>query len=441
MVTDQHGPEPRRCLATVPSFRTLAAVSILLVVSALRSQPSGRADAQKPGDTIRPVTSIAEVNPPSAIIATAEDESIHLSWTPSAPTTSGPVNSYRVSTLPPTHITVVPFNESSAQLDDLTNGVPYVVQLAAIQGARSSAVVSTTSIITQAPVRPLAKFEPPSGRAYTGVSTSTDLIQSFNTTVGITTHPAIFNAYTAVNGSVARAIGHSADWPGTTPMVSWNVRMSGHAVLSGSLDTYLTQQAHDVKAYGKPVFLRLDWEMNGSWYPEYDIAGGTSPAVFIASWRYIHKFFAAATNAAFVWSPNIGQPNVDKLAPFTWYPGSTEVDWIAADAYPDYNLPAASAVTGPNGLDDLTDASGRIGKPFMLAEWARGDSSATSDTASTVNLTFDWAEAHPDTVKALVYFDYAGTRQHDLESHPNAAAAFRARTVNNPRYLLDLVGS
>ena len=216
--------------------------------------------------------------------------------------------------------------------------------------------------------------------------------------------------------------------------------MSDNAVLNGSLDAYLSKQAADVKAYGKAVFIRLNWEMNGSWYPLYDSAGGTSPAVFIASWQYIHRFFADVTNAAFVWSPNIGSLNPEKLPPFAWYPGDTQVDWIAADAYPDYSHPARIAITGSNGLEDFARESARRGKPFMLAEWARGESDLTPDTVSTIDLVFDWAEAHADTVKALVYFDYPGAREHDLESHPTAAAAFRARTESNPRYLDTLVG-
>ena len=123
--------------------------------------------------------------------------------------------------------------------------------------------------------------------------------------------------------------------------------------------------------------------------------------------------------------------------PFAWYPGDDDVDWIAADAYPDYNSPPSSAITGPNGLNDLAGAAERAGKPFMLAEWARGESAATPDTADTIDLVFDWIESHRN-VKAVLYFDYPGVREHDLETHPVAAAAFRARTVGNPRYLLDV---
>lgn len=431
-----------RALTAIPAafLLTLGTVQMGLVATTAANTPIGATPS---------IASTAEVSPPTNAIVTPGDGSIDLDWTPSV---SSGISSYRVSTQPMTETKVIPANQNHAHLGNLTNGVPYLARIVAVRGDSSSSVVLSTPIVTEdvqyrqrrlgdiAPVRARAKFEPPSGSAYLGVSTLPDRIQAFNAAAGISTQPAIFNAYTATNGSVGHAISYSADWPGMTPMVSWTVQMSDNAVLNGSLDGYFAKQAADVKAYGKAVFLRLNWEMNGSWYPLYDSAGGTSPAVFVASWQYIHRFFTGVNNAAFVWSPNIGLANTAKLAPFSWYPGDNEVDWIAADAYPDYNHPASTAIFGSNGLEELANSSAQRGKPFMLAEWARGESNSTPDTASTIDLVFDWAEAHPDTVKALLYFDYAGVRQHDLESHPNAAAAFRARTVSNPRYLDTLVG-
>ena len=73
----------------------------------------------------------------------------------------------------------------------------------------------------------------------------------------------------------------------------------------------------------------------------------------------------------------------------------------------------------------------------MVAEWA--PALPQPDTAAAMDLIFDFAAAHPKTVKALVYFDFdTKGKDYTLKDHPVGAAEFRKRVDGNPSFLLSL---
>ncbi|HWG23911.1 glycoside hydrolase family 26 protein [Actinospica sp.] len=263
---------------------------------------------------------------------------------------------------------------------------------------------------------------PASGRFYLGVDTSHAGIAGFDSALGLS-RPAVLGGYTkGDDGSVADVLSTVRGLPGTIPMVSWGVDFTGGKVADGSQDTYLRAQAKAVAAYGKPVFLRLDWEMNGSWYPEWD-STAVSASAYVAAWRHIWEIFQqqGATNAAFVWCPNVGDLGG---RPWTdWYPGGEYVDWIGMDAYLEPS-DATSYISGPGGLNALAAYAVGEGEPAMLAEWAPG--APKQDPVQAFNLVFAWADRYRATVKALVYFNYTGTQRDDLlVDNPSGAALFR----------------
>jgi beta-mannanase len=162
--------------------------------------------------------------------------------------------------------------------------------------------------------------------------------------------------------------------------------------------------------------------MNGTWYPEWS-RPGVSASAYVAAWRHIWTVFhqAGATNAAFVWCPNVGE--FGGQAWTDWYPGSAYVDWVGLDAYPEPSNLAAD-VSGTGGLDALARFAERTGKPAMLAEWAPGE--PAQDPAATFDAVFAWAARYPDAVKALVYFNFGSTDQdYVLPDDPTGAAAMR----------------
>jgi hypothetical protein len=282
-------------------------------------------------------------------------------------------------------------------------------------------------------------YVPPTG-AYLGVSSDWDRVAAFEQTAGIT-QPAIWNNYTEADGSFAWILDNVKQRPTITPMVSWNLPMTGDQVTNGSQDSYIKQQADLVVRFGKPIFVRLDWEMNQAINPGWSLPAVT-PQEFVASWQRVVNIFrdAGAAKAAFVWAPNVfpGSTGTEASA---WYPGDGFVNWMGLDAYPQY-ADSQAMLNGPDGMNSQAAFAQAHGKPLMLAEWAVTTSpvpGAASDS-DAVNLVFNWAEAWPKTVKALVYFDFVTQGQDfTLASHPEAAATYRQRSSNRSVYLTSLV--
>jgi Glycosyl hydrolase family 26 len=286
----------------------------------------------------------------------------------------------------------------------------------AVRAALSRQSPPSTSAVGSSSAQPAV---PGPGKFYLGVYSSPANLPAFDSAAAVS-RPAIFGGYSGVDGNVKGVLANASTASGSIPMVSWKVDFSGNKVISGSDDTYLRAQAAAIKAYGKPVFVRLDWEMNGSWYVWG--SGHVTPSAYVASWRYIWTLFhkEGVANAAFVWCPNVGELN--QKSSELWYPGNGYVDWIGLDAYPDPSDPSAATkmLTGPDGLDAMADFAAAQRKPFMLAEW--GPQVVNARAPQVFDLVFAWAASHPATVKALVYFD---SRNDILTLDPAGAAEYR----------------
>jgi len=151
----------------------------------------------------------------------------------------------------------------------------------------------------------------------------------------------------------------------------------------GRYDDYLHQYARDVAALGLPLAIRLDHEMNGSWYPWGERRWGGDPlngnrkGDFVTMWRHVHDIFEAEganRYVIWVWAPNIvnGLPDYAKYSSWymnSLYPGDEYVDWVGLSGY--YRPPYRSDQTPTFGysydrslgyLREITD------KPILLAE-------------------------------------------------------------------------
>ncbi len=131
---------------------------------------------------------------------------------------------------------------------------------------------------------------------------------------------------------------------GSIPMVNWASWHLGHGINQPDYqlrdiyeckhDNYIRQWASDAKAWGYPLFLRFNHEMNGWWFPWSEQVNGNQPGDFVKAWRHVHDIFAqaGATNVTWVWCPNLtGYYRSTPLEGL--YPGDTYVDWIGMDGY------------------------------------------------------------------------------------------------------------
>ena len=143
-------------------------------------------------------------------------------------------------------------------------------------------------------------------------------------------------------------------------------------IAAGKYDSYIAAWAKNVKAWGRPFFLRLDTEMNGTW--EAYGPGGTNsntPQDFINMWRHFHDVAVAngATNITWFWVPNVGTTTAGSTYSLDqFYPGDAYVDWTGLDGYnqdatytgfyslfkPSYDMLLSIAPTKPIGIGETS---------------------------------------------------------------------------------------
>jgi hypothetical protein len=131
---------------------------------------------------------------------------------------------------------------------------------------------------------------------------------------------------------------------GAVPMLTWMTWEPGSRgkaahpysnaeIAAGAKDAYIRSWARSLAAAPGTVYLRLDHEMNGLWYPWSPGVGTSTAANYVAMWRHVHDVFVAegARNVRWVWSPNVSCGGCADLADL--YPGDAYVDWLGLDGY------------------------------------------------------------------------------------------------------------
>jgi hypothetical protein len=236
---------------------------------------------------------------------------------------------------------------------------------------------------------------------------------------------------------------------GAIPMLDWSSfdlsvgsgslnqpRFALSTIINGTHDAYIRQWAADAKAWGYPMFLRFDWEMNGNWFPWSEQVNGNTPGQYVAAWRHVHDIFTAAgaSNITWVWAPNIGSTGSTALAAL--YPGDAYVDWTGLDGYNKYSSWLAfNQVFAASGITWLYNSYQEVlsvapSKPIMLAEFASleaGDGGAKKAAWITDALSAQIPANFP-AIKAILWFNWnadAGS-SFVIESSAAAQAAFAA---------------
>jgi hypothetical protein len=208
--------------------------------------------------------------------------------------------------------------------------------------------------------------------------------------------------------------------PGSRLLISW-AGTDTREINSGADDGWIRTRAAQIKTLGQPVFLEWRWEMDRPNLRSQVHSG----ADYVKAWDRIRTIFAAAGvgNAAWVWCPTAKGFSDGQAAAF--YPGDAEVDWICADAYPEYGSRATfgSTVTAFLGWASHHD------KPVMIGEFGVPVSYGGQQRAQ-------WLRAAQQVVlgdrqiKALLYFDANPAGQgpegsYSLGGDPAALAVFR----------------
>ncbi len=303
---------------------------------------------------------------------------------------------------------------------------------------------------------PLAKFEPSGGKVYHGASLPDTWdenglrrqIQSYNALAGKKLSIVTWFASAYENGRMTTW--HQNYAPsltrvkraGALSLIKFSTQDyafdSTHRaaelkqITLGAWDDYFKDAAQTVRDFKDPVFISIDHEMNGNWYP-YSQAypGSTNTAAdFVAAWRRIVTVFRqnGASNAAFVWSPNV--PDVGNVPYSKYYPGDDVVDWIGVSFYSGNDYRAMDTI-----YRNFAEK-----KPFFVTEWATAPEKSRYNPnypgdAAWIEQFFASLTGRYPRVKAISWFNWnKGDGNYLLGRVPEQSKVY-AQDIANARYL------
>jgi hypothetical protein len=226
---------------------------------------------------------------------------------------------------------------------------------------------------------------------------------------------------------------------GAIPLLTWGSwddaggpdqpRFALAAIASGAHDRYLRAWASAASAWGQPLFLRFNWEMNGWWqFPWSARLNGNIPAQYVAAWRHVHDIFTAAgaSNVTWVWCPNV--INSETVPLDQLYPGDRYVDWVGLDGY-NWGTDYGNRWQSFPEVFSASYAALRLlapTKPIMIAEI--GSQENGGDKAQWIRETMNaQLLAKYPAIKALIWFNWDANdpiQVASIESSATATAAF-----------------
>lgn len=221
---------------------------------------------------------------------------------------------------------------------------------------------------------------------------------------------------------------------GAVPVLSWEPwsgladgtdqpKYSLDEIASGAHDAYITRFAVAVREQNLPVVIRFAHEMNGTWYPWAESADSNELGDYVPAWRHVHDIFRkiGATNAIWVWSPNIVRP-VPKVELKPLYPGDGYVDWVGIVGYK-----ADEETTAKETFEPTVDVIRKFTrKPIIITETGAAD---TADRPEWTSSLFTWIAGRRDVV-GFIWFQFnketTGTRDWRFTTDSQTTDAVRS---------------
>lgn len=195
-------------------------------------------------------------------------------------------------------------------------------------------VIATSTAPTSTPVVPPPSTIPPlptstkvQWGAFTGGTTAS--LNTFSTLVG--KQPNLVGVFIGDGDSFTSDFS-SFFSTGKTLVVYWESNLTAKQIANGSADTFVSNWAKQIKAYGGPVVLAPLDEMNGDWS-----AYNGDPINYKAAWIRVHNLFAGVTNVKFAYTVNnTSEPDVASNGVTIYYPGDAYVDIVGIDGFNGY---------------------------------------------------------------------------------------------------------
>lgn len=216
-------------------------------------------------------------------------------------------------------------------------------------------------------------------------------------------------------------------------------------IAAGKYDTQIAAWASQVKAWNHALFVRWNWEMNGSWFP-WGAQAKANPGAFVASWRRVVDITRnIGAPVTWCWCPNTVFTGSTPLA--SLWPGDDYVDWSGIDGYNFAGLRGDPWRSFHDVIRPTYDAVIALapGKPLMIAEtgstelggskpaWISAIPAALSAMPQIAGFQwFNWRIYEPGPAS-----DY---RDWPIESSSTATSAFQAM-IADPRFAANTFGN
>lgn len=200
-------------------------------------------------------------------------------------------------------------------------------------------------------------------------------------------------------------------------------------IIAGKWDGYIESWAKAIKAYGRPIFLRVGHEFNIDGYPWGLVNNDKNPETYIKAFRHVVDVFRrnGTTNAKWVWAPMNYSFPAEAWNDWTKaYPGDNYVDWIGFDGY---NWGTTQSWSDWQAFKYLFRDQVRLArklwpkKPIMVAEFASAEKGG--DKAAWLKELPSYLKTSMRDIEAIVWFDLKKETDWRIDSSEKSLAAFR----------------
>ena len=232
---------------------------------------------------------------------------------------------------------------------------------------------------------------------------------------------------------------------GSIPMINWNSWDLGRGgaldqpdfrlseIIAGRHDAFIRGWARDARAWGYPLFLRFDHEMNGDWFPWSERVNGNAAGEYARMWRHVKAIFDAegATNVTWVWAPNVVFAAAIPLA--SLYPGDAAVDWTGVSGYNWGSNPAQPGAVWQSFAQvhrATYDALRALApsKPIMIAETASTEIGGSKAAWITDALKAQLPTSFPQ-IRAVLWFNWNVPARQDPKPSGSMKSRFARATL------------
>jgi hypothetical protein len=206
---------------------------------------------------------------------------------------------------------------------------------------------------------------------------------------------------------------------GADLMISWATG-DNRSITAGDHDRLIRKQARAIRRVGKPVLLRMRWEMDR---PNLR-ATMWSGEDYVEAWKYVREIFRQerADNVSWVWCPT-AEGFVRGDAP-AFYPGDDQVDWTCVDVYAGKVFEPIGRLMGP-----FLRFAAQHPKPILIGEFGVAKAWGSAARAAWLRDAERTFKANPQ-IKGVVYFesDPEGNSSNQQFQLTGDRPAFRAFT-------------